>query len=42
MNQNMDIKTRPPVEQTYFLTELVGVKVTLAGKKIGKIGRAHV
>ena len=37
MEQFTDSKTRPLVEQTYFLTELIGVKVTLAGKKIGKL-----
>jgi CBS domain-containing protein/uncharacterized protein YrrD len=35
---DQQIKTiTPPTEQTYFLSELLGVKVTIADKKVGKL-----
>jgi magnesium transporter len=36
MVQNEPI-TRPLIEQAYFLSEILGVKVTISGKKIGKL-----
>ncbi len=36
MGQNETI-TKPSTEQAYFLSEILGVRVTIAGKKIGKL-----
>jgi CBS domain-containing protein/sporulation protein YlmC with PRC-barrel domain len=36
MDQNLKVTT-PPSEQAYFLSEILGVKVTVAGKRIGKL-----
>jgi magnesium transporter len=37
MNQINNITVTPPKEQAYFLSEILGVKVTIAGKKVGKL-----
>ena len=37
MNQKTINTATPPKEQAYFLSEILGVKVTIAGKKIGKL-----
>jgi CBS domain-containing protein/sporulation protein YlmC with PRC-barrel domain len=36
MDQN-EPKTRPLLEQSFFLSELLGVRITIAGKKVGKL-----
>ena len=36
MDQNAP-KTRPVLEQSFFLSELLGVRITIAGKKVGKL-----
>jgi magnesium transporter len=36
MDQNAPI-TRPVLEQSFFLSELLGVRITVAGKKVGKL-----
>ena len=37
MNEITDNKPMPLKEQAFFLSEILGVKVTIAGKKIGKL-----
>jgi CBS domain-containing protein/sporulation protein YlmC with PRC-barrel domain len=37
MNQITTNKATPPNEQSFFLSEILGVKVTISGKKVGKL-----
>src|SRR5664280_1574613 len=37
MNEKIDNSLLPLKEQAFFLSEILGVKVTIAGKKIGKL-----
>ena len=37
MSENTINPVTPPSEQSYFLSEILGIKVTIAGKKIGKL-----
>ncbi len=36
MDQNAP-KTQPVPEQSYFLSELLGTRITISGKKVGKL-----